>query len=239
MAITIVNSVLLPTGVTGATSSSIDTTGATGLIMGFCGFQPVNLPTISDNKGNTWTARTLQATGAVHEARAQIFDSMDAPTVGTGHTFSWSYAGYMNAFCAVIAINDSKASGAFDQENGFATNSEVSSVQPGSITPSEDNEIVFALGGFPNDMNSGTGAINGGFTIQHQRAYTTAGSHIGGLLAYLIQTTAASANPTITAPTGTDPMSAVIASYKSAGGGGGGDFVIYNPRPLRGPVLAQ
>jgi hypothetical protein len=242
VAIALVSSVLLPTGTTGAnsTGSPIDTTGATGLIAVLSGFQPVNPPTVSDSKGNTWTARTLQATGALHEARTQIFDCVAAPTVGTNHTFEWAYAGYGRFFMAVMAFSDIKASGAFDQENGFATNSEVSTIQPGSITPAEDNCLVICGGGFPDDMNSGTGAINGGFTIAHQRAFTSAGSHVGGLAAYLIQTSAAAANPTITAPTGTDPMSAVIASYKSTGGGGGGGGSLLRPPMVRfQPVVAQ
>ncbi len=224
MAIAVVSSVLLPRGVTGATSSSIDTTGATLLVMGLAGFQIVaNSYTISDSKGNTWTPLTAKDTGAAHEARTQLFYVAN-PTVGTGHTFDWAYAGYGNATAAVIAFSDCLTVSPFDQQNGFGTNSEVSTVQPGSITPTEDNEVVVVMGGFPNDMNSGSGSINGGFTIAHQREF--GGSNcVGGLMAYLIQTTAAAANPTITAPTGTDPMSAVIASFKSAGGGGGGGYV--------------
>lgn len=219
MAIAVVSSVLLPRGVTGATSGSIDTTGASLLVMGLAGFQPVNAYTISDSKSNTWTPLTLKATGAANEARTQLFYVAN-PTVGTGHTFTWAYAGYGNATAAVIAFSGAATASPFDLENGFAINSEVSTIQPGSITPSENNEVVVVMGGFPNDMTSGTGAIDGGFTIAHQQNF--GGSNVvGGLMAYLIQTTAAAANPTITAPTGTDPMSAVIASFKSAGGGGG------------------
>lgn len=221
MAIGLVSSIMLPRGVTGATSSSIDTTGATLLVMGLAGYQIVaNSYTISDNKSNTWTPLTAKDTGAAQEARTQLF-YVENPTVGTGHTFTWAYAGYGNATAIVAAFSGTATASVFDQQNGFGTNSSVSTVQPGSITPTQNDEVVLAMGGFSNNMNSGTGAIDGSFTIVDQREF--GGSNVvGGLLGYLIQTSAASANPTITAPTGSGPMSAVIASFKAAGGASGG-----------------
>lgn len=218
MAFALVTSAMLPTGVTGATTSSpLNTTGADLLIFG-CASKI--LPTVSDSKSNTWTPLTSVNAGTAHESRCQLHYVAN-PTVGTNHDFSWAYAGYGSTTGFVLAFSGAATVSPFDQENGAFDNGEATSIQPGSITPTEDNELVVALATFTDDFTSGSGSINGGFTIAHQRNFS-AGPCNGGLIAYLIQTSAAAANPTITAPTGPDPLSAVIASFKSAGGGGGG-----------------
>lgn len=218
MAIALVTSAMLPTGVTGATTSTpLNTTGANLLIFG-CASKL--LPTVSDSKSNTWTPLTSQNAGTGHESRCQLH-YVTNPTVGTNHDFSWAYAGYGSTTGFVLAFSGADTSSPFDQQNGSFDNTEASSIAPGSITPTQDNEVVIALATFTDDFTSGSGSINGGFTIAHQRNYS-AGPCNGGLIAYLIQTTAAAANPTITAPTGPDPLTAVIASFKAAGGGGGG-----------------
>lgn len=218
MAIARVSEVMCPRGVTGATSSAIDTTGATLLVGGLAGFQPTNPYTIEDSKGNTWTALTIQATGAAQEARTGLYYVAN-PTVGTNHTFSWAFAGYGNATMVFAAYSGATTTSPFDQQNGNATNANVSSIVTNSVTPTQDNELVIVMGGFSNNMNTGTGSIDGGFTIVAQREF--GGSNVvGGLFAELIQTTATAANPTVTAPTSSGPMSAVIATFKAAAGGG-------------------
>lgn len=157
----VVSSVLLPRGVTGATSSSINTTGASLLVMGLAGFQPVAAYTITDSKGNTWTPLTSQATGAIQEARTQLFYA-ENPTVGSGHTFDWAYAGYGNATAIVGAFSGYATASVFDLEDGFATNSNVSSIQPTTLTPSEANTLIVSMTGFSNNMTSGTGTIDSG-----------------------------------------------------------------------------
>lgn len=217
MAITLVTSALIPQGVTSGDSSSIDTTGADLLVMLGASFI---LPTLSDSKSNTWNHLTSQSTGALHEARTRISYAWN-PTVGTGHVFSWDYAGYGNTTLIVLAFSGAlTASDPFDNENGANTNSNVSTIQPGSMTPTEDNCVVVSACGFGTGT-SGLISIDGGFTIAQQDDAT--GSDIPGSAgAYLIQTTAAAANPTFTSASGTAPASAVIASFKAAGGGGGG-----------------
>lgn len=189
---------------TSVTSDAIDTTGYDLIVIGIT--STVNAPgTPTDSKSNTWTALT-RIDGSVD---AQFWYCIN-PTVGSGHTFSTSTSGsYPSIF--VLAISGAAAAG-FDQQNGSTTTA--TTIQPGSITPSEDNELIVTL--CTNDDVSNTLSINGGFTIA-QQAVTVAFQAEGGGLAYLIQTTLAAANPTWSWGGSSEAVSTVIASFKAAG----------------------
>ncbi len=81
----------------------------------------------------------------------------------------------------------------FDQQNGVATPTTTTSYQPGSITPSENNEVIVTA------ITSGGGvtsySIDSGFTISDQFDLS-GGGHFPLGMAYLIQTSAAASNPT-------------------------------------------
>jgi hypothetical protein len=65
------------------TTSSIDTTGATLLVVTIHHYAP-NAPSLSDNKSNTWSLAHNQGAG---NERTRIYYCFN-PTVGSGHTFS-------------------------------------------------------------------------------------------------------------------------------------------------------
>lgn len=158
------------------TTSGIDTTGA-DLLVAVVGAES---PTISDSKGNTWTGLTLQSsTGS-----SKIFYCL-TPTVGSGHTFD---PGVSYRAVAVLAASGADA---YEAENGAIGTTPLST---GSLTPSVDDCLVVAAGGYGHDAN--TFGIGGGFTIAASRDGVTGVSY-GALIAYLIQTTAAAANPSI------------------------------------------
>lgn len=214
MAIALVSSVQGTPGQNGNTSSAIDTTGATLLVGCMTGY---GIPdSISDSKGNTWTGLTNLSAGGIITRLWYVAN----PTVGSGHTFTSAggnlyQAMHTAAFSGVLTVSP------FDQENG--SGAAAATKQPGSITPSEDNELIVT--GFGLDSPGGGDAtINGGFTIAQQTQYTVA-TAAGCALAYLIQTSAAAANPTWTAPSSTN-LNAVIASFKATPGGGGGSSIV-------------
>lgn len=185
---------------TGATTTGFDTTGA-NLIVVALSFDGGSTPTLSDSKGNTWTALTLGA----GSPRARLY-YCQAPSVGSGHTFSISGT---NTFGSV---NVQAFSGAivspFDVENTAAGTS--TSPQAGSITPGFNNELVVAATATGNgNINS----IDGGFTSTNPVNYL-ASNHYGIGIAYLIQTTAAAANPTWTLSV-SGGWAARIASFRS------------------------
>lgn len=186
----------------GATSASIDTTGATLLVVVNADFNFGALSTPTDSKSNTWTNRTTYGTGG---AKVRI-SYVENPTVGSGHTFSCG--GGSNGI-AVIALSGTKTSSAYDVENG------ADGAQSGSVTPSEDNEILIT--GHCN-ASPATYSVDLSFTIQEQRAYNAGDNTMGFGLAYLIQTSAAAKNPTWSGGT---PGATNIATFKAAAAAAG------------------
>ncbi len=167
------------TDVLGATGA-IDTTGA-DLIVGAASTFGDTVTTFIDSKGNTWHR---VATGADNSGQTTVqFFWTAATSVGSGHSFEADSATHFPA----VAVAAFSGYSAFDQAGGAS-----SAVQPGSMTPAEDGELVLtAIGWFP----SGTLSVNGGFTISDQQDFNPSFS-IGCALAYLIQTTATPSNPT-------------------------------------------
>lgn len=176
----------------GATSPAIDTTGATLLVVGVSYLQSAAAPTISDSKGNTWTALTQRVGGNVHNSRLYYCEN---PTVGTGHTFTMTGTG-SKALFGVQAFSGTKNAAVFDAENGGTSGVALTSKATGSVTPAANNSVLVALLGL--DLNiANVPAIDSGFTITDKQA-PNAGStgEIGFGMAYLIQGTAAAINPT-------------------------------------------
>lgn len=189
----------------GVTTSSINTTGADFLVLIVSDYQATTASTPTDSKSNTWTALTPQATGVFN--RCKIWYCKN-PTVGSGHTFTYTLTAGFSSL-AVAAFSGSDTSSPFDQQNGAST-SGATTIQPGSVTPSQANElIVVGLA----ETNSGSVSINGGFTISDQVDYVP-GTAFGVSLAYLIQTTATAENPTWTWVASTESATC-IATFKA------------------------
>lgn len=201
MAIALVSNVRV-SGVSGGTTGAIDTTGAS-LLNAAVAFVPSSPPTISDSKGNTWTALTNYTSFSVESLQ---FYYVANPTVGSGHTFT---DGGLNTISTAnfAAFSGAATVSPFDVENGAINGP--SPLQPGSITPSANGEVVLAsIADF-----SGTASVDSGFTITDQAA-TTGGQYFGCALAYLVQTSAAAVNPTWTVGGGGYTLN--IASFKAA-----------------------
>lgn len=186
------------------TSSGIDTTGADFIaivVSRYVGDSGATAPT--DSKGNTWTACT-DAAGASTGCRIWYANN---PTVGSGHTFT-SPGSY--GVVTAIAFSGVKSSGALDQE---ASNSAASgtSISSGSVTPSENGEVV--ISGIAGGV-SGSMAIDGGFSIAGQLGFAVGNNQSGGG-AYLVQTTAAAANPSWSW-SGSAYNATAVASFRSA-----------------------
>lgn len=187
------------------TTGAVDTTGADFLVAIVSDVGVGDIPAVSDSKSNSWTALTRKVIGF---AGSKIH-YCQSPTVGSGHTFTASSAGASSPSIAVLAFSGSAVS-PFDVENG-ATGQSVSSLSTGSVTPSENNELVIAgVCWYP----AGTVSINGGFTISDQVNYD--GVHMGVGAAYLIQTSAAAANPAWSGVSFSD-VAATIATFKAPG----------------------
>ncbi len=194
------------------TTGGVDTTGATLLIVGVASYDGSGTPvaiTVSDSKGNTWTplTRTTFLSGAVIVCQ---FFYCAVPTVGAGHTFSVSSTGAFPTLAAAAFTGNTGTP--FDQENGGRA-SGVTSLQPGSVTPTEDDELLVTIVG-SNTTN--TLSLDGGFTETDEVAYS-GGNHFGASMAYLIQASLAAANPTWSWSNSTG-AAAAIATFKAAAG---------------------
>ncbi len=167
------------------TTGALDTTGANFIVAILTAF--TTGCTLSDNKGNTWTALTRRGNGQDNNSR--IWYCYNA-TVGTGV----------------------KTTDPFDVENGADILTSPSAV--GSITPSEDNELIIAGIG-TNNVTSGSISVDSGMSVNYK--YSVPGGSFAGALAYKIQTTLASINPTFT--WSGSQAGGVIASFKAGAGG--------------------
>lgn len=184
-------------------TGSLDTSTATAIFIALSWYA-TGAGTLSDNKSNSWTGLTGQTHAAFTESK--IFYSL-APTVGAGHTFQFVQSGSFPVI-SVAAFSGVLSVGAFDAQNG-ATGADI--VATGSVTPSTDGQVLIA-----GLTTFGTGAISIdlGFTITDSVA-NLASNHVGGGLAYLIETSAAAKNPSWTTSVG-GATCATIATFKAA-----------------------
>lgn len=162
--------------------------------------------TFGDNKSNSFTTLTPQASGVGGTAEL-IFNQ--GGTVGASHTFTLSGT---NAYGAIVvgAFSNAIAS-PLDQQNGNSATSGASA-QPGSVTPTTNNQLVITgvgIGGL-GGTTSITG-INGGFNFVDNIGSNT---FYGAALAYLKNgASAPPANPTFSL-SGSQAWECPIATFK-------------------------
>lgn len=185
------------------TSAAIDTTGANLLVLVLSDSDGSTV--ISDSKSNTWTS-AVGPTGPSPKVR--IFYAKN-PTVGTGHTFTGtSSAKFPSIYASAFSGADTTAP--LDQINS-ATSPGAASLQPGSVTPSANGELLVT--GFTTN-SSDTMSIGSSFTLLDQHG-TVGGQAFGGGSAYLVQATAAAINPTWSDGSGSGLDGVAIATFKA------------------------
>jgi hypothetical protein len=190
------------------TTDPIDTSGANLIVILLTGYaaQPENA--VSDSYGNTWTQLTVQETLVT---RARLF-YCPVPTVGSSHTFSTDSVGSGYPCLFVLAVSGA-ASTQTPQQSGTVNSSGVTTVQPGSITPAENNELIVA--GLAHSIAVTGIAIGSSFTLSEEQE-----GGMPGALAYQIQTTATARNPAWSWNETDNYVSAVMATFKVAAAGG-------------------
>jgi hypothetical protein len=208
--IPLVHQAAITTGAT-ATTSAVDTTGANLIFLWAFHYAGVGgALSVSDSKGNTWTALTPSTTvsGFIIKGYWCL-----APTVGSGHTFSASSGGTSYAGVCARAYSGVAISSPFDDESGAVTAS-ASSLQPGSKTPANDGSLVI-LGGVINTAT--ISSVNSSLSIIDN----VAAGGVSLALAELVQTSHAAINPTWTF---------------SGAGEAGARLAIFKPQPAP-PVI--
>lgn len=190
-----------------AVTGAINTTGANFISIAISTYlMDPSTSNISDSKGNTWNKLASYVSGNA----ADVTEFYSVPTsVGSGHTFTINFTG---AFPTIGVIAFTGAAASPYDNNVVGANTDSTSIAPGSITPSQDNEVVITAFTFNTD---GTITAPSGFTLTdiQQRG----GINIGLALAYKIQTSAGAENPSwSTSASGI--IGATQASFKAAGG---------------------
>lgn len=204
-------------GNSGFTSGAINTTGADLIVIVGSVYNATAYTVtghLTDSASNVYTKLTQQ--DSTNRGIA-IFYKV-SPATSASHTFTVTQAGeWAFPAIAVTAWSGAYTSGApIDQQNGANTGS-AASLATGSVTPSQDNELVVA--GWSSGAT--TSHSVSGYTISDQTFNT--GSVAGGQ-AYLVQTTAGATNPSIAFGSTVEGAVAVATFKAAAGGGGGGVF---------------
>lgn len=201
-------------GLNGATSSSINTSGANFLLIAVAYDGSI---TVSDSKSNTWTALTEQ--GAAGKLRLYYVANA---TVGSGHTFTVSGTGVAANFSASAWAGVKTTSPAEQEEGATSVGSvSVASIGPLDITPSENNAIVVCAVAINGSVSS-LSASNGFTLLDHVNF--SSGNYYGVAISYVIQTTAAAVDHNVAQISWTTAQvtnEAGVAFLPAPGGPGG------------------
>jgi hypothetical protein len=204
MAITLISTVATVLGSSGGTTSAIDTTGATGIVLHVASYDSSAIA-VSDAKSNSYTGLTIHATSS---PCSQLFYTV-TPTVGTGHTFTVSGSGI---YAAIVVYAFAGVASYGGQENG-ALHSGDGPFAVGSVTPSVNGAlIVTGLAGDQPTTDTYPSGFTGGVTLPYG-----GGSNFQNSAAYLIQGTAAAVNPSWTwTPSGHPLTAGAVAVFHPA-----------------------
>jgi hypothetical protein len=187
------------------TTGSMDSTLANFIAIEVSDYAAAGIGTLTDTYGNTWHPCSIYTDGSL--CRVRIYYAIN-PTVGSGHTFTYSG---VTPYAALVVVSYSgmDITAPFDAENG------ASSLSTGNITPGSAGEVIIAAL-CNNDAGSPTYSVSGGsLAIRGQVTKTI--NNFGAALADEIQTSATVVGATF-AGTATASES-TIASFKAAGGG--------------------
>ncbi len=210
MAITIIAETIKSPGAgNGTTTAAINTTGATSLVIATSSYYAGSGLDVSDSNLNIWVPLTAYTSST--EARVKLWYCVASPSVGVGHTFTVTGASVF----ATIGVIAWSGGGAYDgQERGASNAATATQSTDGFITPTLDGAIVVSAVAF--NTGSATLTVSAPFSKIATGYADYAGSTSEGLgLAYEIQTTATSRNPTWTAASAID-MSACMAVFRPA-----------------------
>ena len=190
------------------TTAAINTTGATLLVVAVASNAGVAVTSVSDLVGglsNTWNQLTSYKPST--NTRITLFYSVPTHT-GASHTFTSTNPTTTDAAVAVCAFLGTAASSPFDVQSGSAAEGTLT-VQPGSITPAVNGEVLVTAVGSLGDTAA---TIAGGF-LKTNYSQTVGGNAWGLAMGYMVQITAGAANPTWSVTTGSS-LVAAIASFK-------------------------
>jgi len=199
----------------GVTSTAIDTTGATLLVVAAHSWAQ-STSTVSDSKSNTWLPLTAYGQNSTCGWVKIYYAYATSGKVGTGHTFTvtaGAYNGITVSSYSGTSTSVDPYQAASDHGNYSGTN--VTTIKPGSVTPAEAGDlIVTAWTGGDSTVTSLT--LDLGFTrtdLFHDSNEPDAS------MAYLVVANTNAVDLTWTMTSGKPAAS--VAIFKPAGGAAG------------------
>ncbi len=218
MGAALVNHAIAHTGAgTTITTGAVDTTGANFVVCFYTFDSSLGTPpAMSDNKSNGAGTNLTRNTGTISRSNCRMTYYLN-PTVGSGHTFTATASASITGTLAIAAFSGVLVASAFDQgATAGHAGSGSTTIQPGSITPTQGGELLIAGWAIDDPANT-TWTVNSGFSITDIQDVIV-GATYGGVLAYFVQGAAAAINPTFTrsnALTSGREDTASIASFKA------------------------
>lgn len=203
----LVSAVTSSTSSSTATTPAIDTTGATLIVVCLDTFKAGTAnKTFVDSEGNTWTQLSTDTT--VTNVELTWYYCLQ-PTTSATHTFSSTG---VNTYPGIaVSCYGGPANPLYDSTVGVSTakTNLANTIQPGSLTPTNDNSIVVMVEGH---YLLGTQQLTGGTLRKEGPRVTT---YMGVAIGEVIQTTAAAVNPTFenTTPNSGERIAAQAAFY--------------------------
>ncbi len=203
-------------GVNGGTSGNFTSSG--DLWVGAVSSYTATTVAVSDNKnGGNWTCGGAQTTTGLNHVQLCYRES---PTTGSNTTVTLTGAATYPGII-FIGVTGSVGASAYDQNTSAKTDAGTT-LKPGTITPSQADEIVFT------NLASGASAnadmtISGDSFVKLSGFDFISGTNIAGAIGYVIQTSAsATSSVEWASSTSTIGLSAAIASFKCSSASSGG-----------------
>lgn len=198
----------------GGTTNSVTTgagdmagaNGSGGLLMQCVSYSSSGtLSSVTDDSSNVYTALTAEC--GVGGQCINIYYKA-SPVADSSMTFTVSGT---SIFPSVVAMGFSGMHATPMDQEAAGGSVEGTTVQPGSITPSEANELLLTCAAF----NAGVYTINSPYVNSVYQIAFLGGNHYGVAGTYFIQGAAAAVNPTWTSDTSAH-IAAHQASFKAA-----------------------
>ena len=188
-------------------ASSFNGTGSNGILVAVSALGNTT-GTVTDSSGNTYSlVSTVSNNGT---GQTSLYCTYN-PTVTSNMTFTYtSHTSPAYPSIGVLGVSG-LASCAVDQKSALNQTGVVTSVQPGSITPSQNNELWIST----VNTESGGGAPTSSGTLVYSKGIE-GGVAYGIGMAYGVQTTATAVNPLWSWTTSASQASAGAWSFESS-----------------------
>lgn len=203
-------------GTTTTATVTVNSTGGNFIVVNV-GSQPGSIaaPTLTSSKAGTITLVKAQTGGDVRAAMYCLL----APTVGTSHVFTVtsSTGSPANPSLEVLVFATGAGPASIDGAGVSATGNGIFSLQPGTTTPTGNNELVVTSVAF---KNSSTATVGSSFVLADTAIPWVAAKTAGSGMGYQIQTTGTARNPIWTFGVSSGAC-AIQAAFLVLGGGTG------------------